>query len=259
MRKASRRFGRTGVLSFSFNQLTLPGAATQNVETRLTEADSPQNIALNSEGQAKSRPQDKIAVPLFLALIASRPLDSDGGRNHNMLGKEAAGGAAGLGLVGTVVSLAGGSPYAAAGIGYWGAARAFYSRWIGRGQKITFAKDTRIVVETTPRHSAPMPPSQSILAPEARRSNFSCSRKTPAHTIRAMKPLRIFAFILLCFALPSIRQTYTAAKVVFSQRGPYTQAQLEAASGIHAGTVIHVRRPGRRGTAAHRHAAFSTT
>ena len=31
------------------------------------------------------------------------------------------------------VGIAGGSPYAAAGIGYWGAARAFYSRWIARG------------------------------------------------------------------------------------------------------------------------------
>jgi hypothetical protein len=60
--------------------------------------------------------------------------------------------------VGTVVGLAGGSPYAAAGIGYWGTARAFYYRWIARGQKITFAKDTRIIVETTPRRSAPIKP-----------------------------------------------------------------------------------------------------
>jgi hypothetical protein len=56
------------------------------------------------------------------------------------------------------VGLAGGSPYAAAGIGYWGAGRAFYYRWIARGQKIAFTKDTRIMVETTPRRSAPMKP-----------------------------------------------------------------------------------------------------
>jgi hypothetical protein len=73
-------------------------------------------------------------------------------------GKNGVGGAAGLGLVGTIAGLAGGSPYVAAGIGYWGAARAVYSRWIGHGQKIAFAKDTRIVVETTPRRSAPMRP-----------------------------------------------------------------------------------------------------
>jgi hypothetical protein len=154
----ARKFGRTGVLSFSFNQLALPDQQTQTVETRLTGADSAQDIALNSEGQAKSKPRDRVSVPLFLAILASRPLDQDRGHASHRLGKDAVGGAAGLGLVGTVVGLAGGSPYAAAGIGYWGAARALYSRWIARGQKITFPKDTRIVVETTPRRSSPMMP-----------------------------------------------------------------------------------------------------
>lgn len=156
--KPARRFGRSGVLSFSFSQLILPNAETQTVETRLTGADSAQDIALNSEGQAKSKPQDKIMVPLFLALMAARPLDNDhqDGGSAGQVGKNGVGGAAGLGLVGTIVGIAGGSPYAAAGIGYYGAARAFYDRWIARGQKITFARNTRIVVETTPRHSAPM-------------------------------------------------------------------------------------------------------
>jgi hypothetical protein len=157
--KPARRFGRTGVLSFNFSQLTLPNAETQTVETRLTGADSAQDIALNSEGQAKSKPQDKISIPLILALMAARPLDQDHGRHGGdggQAGKDGLGGAAGLGLVGTVVGLAGGSPYVAAGIGYWGAGRAFYSRWIARGQKIAFPKDTRIVVEATPRRSAPM-------------------------------------------------------------------------------------------------------
>lgn len=158
--KPARKFGRTGVLSFSFNQLMLPNAETQTVETRLTGADTAEQIALNSEGQAQSKPQDKLAVPFILAMMAARPLDQDhhGSGNDHQLGKNGIGGAAGLGLVGTVVGLAGGSPYAAAGIGYWGAARAFYYRWIARGQKIAFAKDTRIVVETTPRRSAPIKP-----------------------------------------------------------------------------------------------------
>ena len=160
--KPARRFGRTGVLSFSFNQLVQPNAETQTVETRLTGADTAEQIALSSEGQAQSKPQDKLAVPFFLTMLASRPLDQDcghhGGCNGNSPGKSGLGGAAGLGLVGSVVGWAGGSPYAAAGIGYWGAARAFYYRWIAHGQKVAFAKDTRIVVETTPRRSAPIKP-----------------------------------------------------------------------------------------------------
>jgi hypothetical protein len=165
--KPARKFGRTGVLSFRFSQLILPDAETQTVETRLTGADSAQDIALGSEGEVKSKPQDKIAIPLFLALLAARPLDQDhhGAAYENGTGKNAVGGAAGLGLVGTIVGIAGGSPYAAAGIGYWGAGRAFYDRWIARGQKITFARDTRIVVQTTPRRAAPIKPN----APEPAR------------------------------------------------------------------------------------------
>ena len=150
------------MLSFSFSQIVQPNAEPQTVETRLTGADTAEQIALNSEGQAQSKPRDKLAVPLILAMLASRPLDQDcghrGGCNGNSSGKSGVGGAAGLGLAGIVVGLAGGSPYAAAGIGYWGAARAIYYRWIARGQKISFAKDTRIVVETTPRRSAPIKP-----------------------------------------------------------------------------------------------------
>lgn len=162
--KPARRFGRTGTLNFSFRQLTLPGGEPQNVETTLTGADSGQALALNSEGQVKSKPQDKLSVPIFLALLASRPLDQEHGDSSHQLGKNAAGGAAGLGLVGTIIGLSGQSPYAAAGIGYYGAALAVYDRWIARGKKITFPRDTRIVVETVARHSEVMhaDPSRAI-------------------------------------------------------------------------------------------------
>ena len=136
-------------------------AVTRTVQTRLTGADSARDIALTSEGQPKSKPQDKISLPILLALMASRPLDQDrhdGVGGGNTLGKNAVGGAAGLGLVGTIIGLSGGSPNTAAAIGYYGAARAVYYRWIAHGQKIDFAKNTRIVVETTPRSSAPMKP-----------------------------------------------------------------------------------------------------
>jgi hypothetical protein len=159
--KPARKFGRTGVLTFNFGQLQVPHEETRTVETRLTGADSARDIALTSEGQPKSKPQDKISLPILLALMASRPLDQDEGKiggGGNSLGKNAVGGAAGLGLVGTIISLTGISSNAAAGIGYYGAARAVYYRWIAKGQKIDFAKNTRIVVETTPRHSAPMKP-----------------------------------------------------------------------------------------------------
>jgi hypothetical protein len=156
--KRARWFGRSGVLTFNFDQMLVPGETAQTVETRLTGADSAQEIALNSEGQAKSRPRDRVAIPLILAVMAASPLDQDEGHAHHTTRKNATGGAAGLGLIGTIVSAAGGSPYVAAGIGYWGVARSVFGRWIARGQKISFPRDTRIVVETVSRKSAPIHP-----------------------------------------------------------------------------------------------------
>jgi outer membrane protein insertion porin family len=60
-----------------------------------------------------------------------------------------------------------------------------------------------------------------------------------------MKLPSSFAFILLATALPAAWAapasaatdlTYTAAQIVFNHPGPYAQAQLEAAAGMHAGT-----------------------
>ncbi len=151
----ARLFGRTGALSFNFRQLTLPGGEPQNVETTLTGADSARGLALNSEGQVKSKPQDKLSVPIFLALLASRPLDRDGrGGGDHQAAKGAGAGAAGLGLVGTIIGLSGISPNAAAGIGYYGTALSVYDRWIARGKKVEFPRDTRIVVQTVARRSA---------------------------------------------------------------------------------------------------------
>ncbi|MGA1982814.1 MAG: POTRA domain-containing protein [Acidobacteriaceae bacterium] len=57
-----------------------------------------------------------------------------------------------------------------------------------------------------------------------------------------MKLLRKLAFILFAITGPSFAApapppdlTYTAAKIVFNNPGPYTQAQLEAVAGMHAG------------------------
>ncbi len=153
----ARHFGRTGILSFSFRQLTLPGGEPQNVQTTLTGADSAAGLALNSEGQVKSKPQDKLSLPIILAVLASSSLDHDkDGAASSSTGRDAASGAAGLGLVGTIIGLAGASPNAVAGIGYYGAALAFYDRWIARGKTISFPRDTRIVVQTIARHSAPL-------------------------------------------------------------------------------------------------------
>jgi hypothetical protein len=157
--KAARRFGRAGVLHFDFRQLELPGG-TQNVQSSLTGVDSAagQNLALDSEGQVKPKPQDKLLVPFVLLALAARPLDPDG---HHQFAKDGAASNS-IGLVGFIVGTAAKQPNLAAGLGYYGAAISVYERWIKRGREVSFTKDTRLVLQTTPRRSAVLRPDASV-------------------------------------------------------------------------------------------------
>lgn len=154
--RPARSFARAGVLSFDFKQITLPGGEPQNVQSALTGVDaaSEANLAMDSEGRVKPKPQDKVVVPLILALLATRPLDEDGGlqAGRNFVG------ANGFGLAGNLIALATGSAKVSAGIGAYGTAASLYRRWIAHGNDVVFAKNTRIVVEATPRGSSVLKP-----------------------------------------------------------------------------------------------------
>lgn len=156
--KPARRFGRAGALHFEFRQLVLPTGITQTVQASLTGADSDadQKLALDSEGQVKPKPQDKLLIPFILLTLAARPLDQDNGDSGGF-GKNAVASNS-LGVIGFIIGTAAGQPNIAAGIGYYGAAISIYERWIKRGRDVSFARDTRLVLQTTPRHSAVLHP-----------------------------------------------------------------------------------------------------
>ncbi|HUZ94904.1 MAG TPA: hypothetical protein VMU57_08325, partial [Edaphobacter sp.] len=158
--KPARRFGRVGVLHFDFRQLVLPSGKTQNVQTTVTSADSSsaQNLAMDSEGQVKPKPQDKVIVPLLLIALAASPLHQDRGDGDRELFRKNAGASNSIGLIGFIVGTASGSANVAAGFGAYGAALSLYNRWIKRGGEVTFARDTRIVVQTTARRSQVLKP-----------------------------------------------------------------------------------------------------
>jgi hypothetical protein len=150
--KPARSFARAGALHFDFRQIILPSGVTQNVQASIAEADSAANqkLALDSEGQVKPKPQDKLIVPFILLTLAARPLDYDHG--DNALGKNAVASNS-LGVIGFIIGTATGQRNIAAGIGYYGAAISIYERWIKRGPEVTFGRDTRLVLQTRPRHS----------------------------------------------------------------------------------------------------------
>ena len=145
----ARRLSRAGQLRFAFRTLTRPGEQAQSVNATLTGVDSAKGaeLALNSEGEVKAKPQDKLVVPLILIALAARPLDQDGGRHHDQLGKDAVASNA-LGAIGFIIGTAAGQPNIAAGIGYYGAALSIYERIFARGKEVAFARDTRIVIQT---------------------------------------------------------------------------------------------------------------
>ena len=158
--KPARRFGRVGVLHFDFRQLVLPSGKTQNVQAAVTSADSSsaQNLAMDSEGQVKPKPQDKVIVPLILIALAASPLHQDRDDGDRELFRKNAGASNSIGLIGFIVGTASGSANIAAGFGAYGAALSLYNRWIKRGGEVTFARNTRIVVQTTARRSQVLKP-----------------------------------------------------------------------------------------------------
>ncbi len=162
--KQARMFGRAGAIHFDFRQLVLPTGTTQNVQASLTGADSNagQKLAMDSEGQVKPKPQDKLLVPFILLTLATRPLNSDS--DDNAFGQNALASNS-LGVIGFIIGTAAGQHNIAAGIGYYGAAIAIYERWIKRGREVTFARDTRLVLQTRPRHSMLIQPNAAAAPP----------------------------------------------------------------------------------------------
>jgi hypothetical protein len=138
--------------------LRLPTGFTQPVEGTLAgvDADKSANLQIDPEGGIAPRPQNRVLLPLVLTFLATRGLDNDGNQAAN--GAVASNG---FGIVGRIVGIAASSRSVAAGIGFYGAALAFYDLCLARGHNVVFSKDTRIEVTTTPARSSMSTPSPS--------------------------------------------------------------------------------------------------
>jgi hypothetical protein len=156
--KAARSFGRQGKLRFRFRQLKLPTGFTQPVEGTLAgvDANKSANLQIDPEGGIAPKPQNRVLLPLVLTFLAGRGLDDDDSRIAN--GAVASNG---FGIVGRIVGIVASSRNVAAGIGFYGAALAFYDLCLARGRNVVFVKNTRIEVTTTPARSPMNTPSPS--------------------------------------------------------------------------------------------------
>jgi hypothetical protein len=147
--RPSRKFSRAGDLRFTFRELKRPGEEAQIVRVALkgVNSSSAAQLAMDSEGNVKPKPQDKLLVPLILLDLAARPLHQEHGQEH-MLGKNAVASNS-LGAIGFIIGTAAGQPNIAAGIGFYGAALSIYQRIFAKGKEVAFAKDTRVVLQTS--------------------------------------------------------------------------------------------------------------
>ena len=144
----SRSFGRSGTLRFAFHQIVLPSGAEQAVTSNLIGGDSASQheLAVDSEGRVKPKPQDKVVVPLLLLGLAAAPLDPDPGDNDEFMKNGAASNS--LGLAGFITGIAVNSIGVSAGFGFYGASLSIYDRWIKRGADVNFPRNTRVIVQT---------------------------------------------------------------------------------------------------------------
>jgi hypothetical protein len=155
--KPARSFARQGKLRFRFRELRLPSGFSQPVEGTLAGVDSDKsaNLQIDSEGGIAPKPQNRVLLPLVLTFLAGRGLDDDGSQlAHSAVASN------GFGIVGRIVGIVASSRNVAAGIGFYGAALAFYDLFLARGHNVVFVKNTRIEVTTTPARN-PISPTPS--------------------------------------------------------------------------------------------------
>jgi len=153
----SGRWGRNGILRFSFSEVRWPSGFHQNVDATPTavEGSSDAKLQVDEEGGVVRKTNHSVAAPLIMGVLAASALgDDDGG-----LGKTAVS-SNGFALVGRLAAIGIGSRYVGGSIGAVGTGRTIYERWLAHGKDTHFGSDTEIVLEMSPAHPHRMDPVQ---------------------------------------------------------------------------------------------------
>lgn len=158
--QAARSLGRNGKLRFTFQQARFPEGSSNSIPALAVQGslagattESSQGLTLDAEGTVAPTNRSSVIAPLLLTVLAGRALDEDGN-----LTAQTGVASNGFGMVGRVVGLAAGNRTLAAGIGYYAAALSFYENFLRPGRDVTFQKNTRIEIETTPLRAPVLTP-----------------------------------------------------------------------------------------------------
>ena len=169
----ARRLHRNGQLRFAFRQVEFGPGAPRQVEASLQGVDTAAgaNMKLDEEGGAHAvTPKTNLLLPAIDVLLALGSLD--GLESHHRLdpdfrrGPDVAGGAArgaaGFGLIGSVIGLAAHYRPLSAGFAFYGAGMSVYSHLVARGSEVVFLKNTPMEI-LFGTHEGPVPPANKLL------------------------------------------------------------------------------------------------
>lgn len=148
-------WGRSGVLRFSFAEVSLPSGFRQNVVATPTAIESSPDtkMAMDEEGGVAQQTNRSIVAPLVMGLLSASALgDDDGG-----LGKTAVS-SNGFALVGRLAAIGIGSRYVGGSIGAVATGRSIYTRWLAHGKNAHFGNGTEVLLEMSPAHAHRMAP-----------------------------------------------------------------------------------------------------
>jgi hypothetical protein len=155
--RPARRLHHNGQLRIAFHEVLLPDGVTQTVDTSLqgVQAAAGENAQLDTEGGAKATSSK--SRYLTTGLSVSLALVGSGGKNDVGEASPVAGGATAFKLVGIVVGLVVRSHSWGIIMSAYGGSRSIYTNFLGRGQEISFPKNTAMDIGFGDRPAPPLP------------------------------------------------------------------------------------------------------
>ena len=171
----ARRLNRNGKLRFTFQRIELPQGTARKVEAGLQAAAVAKSahLKIDSEGGAHAvSSKRKYVMPAIVVLLAMSSFDGDsqsraiqegGGQGGDVAGGAIRGGV-GLGVLGSVIAMAGRSQPVTAGFAFYGAATSVYSHLVARGSDVVFPKGTPMEIRFG-THEGETPPSRRATSP----------------------------------------------------------------------------------------------
>jgi hypothetical protein len=144
------RWGRNGLLRFSFSEISLPSGFRQKVEGVPTAiaANPGAKLQVDQEGGVSQESSHSALAPLMLGLLATSAITSDESTLANTSASSN-----GFAIIGRALAIGTKSHYVGGSIGLIATSRSVYTRWLAHGKNVHFNDDTEVQLEVSPERA----------------------------------------------------------------------------------------------------------